>query len=111
MLKRERFFEQVECKKLRMTDIKNSVPASQKKTNQLILFREIIPVYSDSHIKHMYKIFRQNADLLNIKSGDTYTKHCILMVYTNSMPVSFEKLYGVSTNISGCFIIRELLYL
>jgi hypothetical protein len=42
----------------------------------LILFREIIPVYSENHMKPINTLCGQNAELLNVKVGGTYSYHC-----------------------------------
>jgi hypothetical protein len=45
--------------------------------NWLMLFWEIITVYSDNHGKHANTLCWQNAKLLNVKSGGTYTYHLV----------------------------------
>jgi hypothetical protein len=46
--------------------------------NLLILFREIIAVYSDNHTKPINAICGQNAKIPTVKAGGTYTYHCVL---------------------------------
>jgi uracil DNA glycosylase len=65
--------------------LKNSVRTAKKtphftitKINWLTLFKEIIAVYSENHTKHINTTWGQNAELLNVKSGGTYSYHCAL---------------------------------
>jgi hypothetical protein len=37
-----------------------------------VLFREIIPVYSEGHMEVINTLCDQNAELLNVKMGRTY---------------------------------------
>jgi hypothetical protein len=39
--------------------------------NWLMLFKEIIAVYSENHMKLINTLCGQNADLLNVKAGGT----------------------------------------
>jgi hypothetical protein len=62
----------------------NSVPTSQrahynhfKKTNRLMLVREIITVYCKNH-KKKNTFCEQNAKLFNAKASGTYRNHCAL---------------------------------
>ena len=48
------------------------------KTNQLMLYREIIAVCSQIHIKHINTLCGQNVELLNVKPGGTYSNHLAL---------------------------------
>ena len=43
------------------------------KTNQLMLYREIIAVCSQIHTKHINTLCGQNIELLNINPGCTYS--------------------------------------
>jgi hypothetical protein len=45
------------------------------KINWLILFRKIIAVYSENHSKQINIMSEQNAELLIIKAGGTYSYH------------------------------------
>jgi hypothetical protein len=45
--------------------------------NWLMLFREIIAVYSEDHTKHVNALCGQNVELLNVKAGGTYSNHCV----------------------------------
>jgi hypothetical protein len=47
----------------------------------LTLFREIITVYSENHKKHMNTLCVQNAELLKVKTGGTYSYHCTVKGY------------------------------
>jgi hypothetical protein len=38
-----------------------------------MLFMEIIAVYSQNHINSINTLCGQNTELLNVKSGDTYS--------------------------------------
>jgi hypothetical protein len=58
---------------------KPSFPTSQEthctlftKTNLFMLFREIISVYSDNHIKYINEICDGNAEFFNFKAGGIY---------------------------------------
>jgi hypothetical protein len=48
--------------------------ASVMKTSQLMLYREIIAVCSEIHAKHINTLCGQNVELLNVKTGGTYSK-------------------------------------
>jgi hypothetical protein len=45
------------------------------KSRQLTLYREIIAVCSEIHIKHTNTLCGQNVELLNVKPGGTYSDH------------------------------------
>jgi hypothetical protein len=49
--------------------------------NWLTLFKEIIAVYSQNHMKGINTLCGQNAEVLVIKAGDTYSYHCVLKSY------------------------------
>ena len=60
-----------------------SVPRSKHcatviKTSLLMLYREIIAVCSQIHTKHINTLFGQNVELLNVKTGGTYSDHWAL---------------------------------
>jgi len=40
-----------------------------------MLYREIIAVCSQIHTKHINTLRRQNVQLVNVKSGGTYSNH------------------------------------
>jgi hypothetical protein len=40
-----------------------------------MLFKEIIPVYTENHTKPINKLRWQNAELVIIKAGGTYSDH------------------------------------
>jgi hypothetical protein len=40
-----------------------------------MLYREIIAVCSDIHIKHINTLCEQNAEFVSIKPGGTYSDH------------------------------------
>jgi len=40
-----------------------------------MVYTEIIVVYSEIHTKHINTLCEQNVELLNVKSGGTYTGH------------------------------------
>jgi hypothetical protein len=44
-------------------------------TSSLILFREIIAVYCEYQMKHIHTLFGQSTELLNVKTGGTYSYH------------------------------------
>jgi hypothetical protein len=46
---------------------------TKTKINWLTLFKEIIAVYSENHMKHI-----QNEELLIVKAGGTYSYHWAL---------------------------------
>jgi hypothetical protein len=41
-----------------------------------MLFREIIAVYCEKHTEHTDTLCGQNAEILNVNVGGTYTNHC-----------------------------------
>ena len=43
-----------------------------------MLYREIIAVYSQIHIKHINTFCGQNVEFLNVKPGGTYSDHWTL---------------------------------
>ena len=43
-----------------------------------MLYREIIAVCSQIHTKHINTLCGQNAELLNVKTGSTYSDHWAL---------------------------------
>ena len=43
-----------------------------------MLYREIIAVCSEIHTKHINALCGQNVELLNVKSGGTYSDHWAL---------------------------------
>ena len=45
------------------------------KASQLMLYREIIAVCSQIHIKHKNTLCGQNVELLSVKPGGTYSDH------------------------------------
>jgi hypothetical protein len=51
--------------------------------NWLMFFNKIIAVYSEDHTKPINTLSGQNAELLMVKGGDTYSYHWILKGYTN----------------------------
>jgi hypothetical protein len=54
---------------------KKTQQASITKNNWLLMFKEIIFVYSKNHTKPINTLFRQNAELLIVKAGGTYSYH------------------------------------
>jgi hypothetical protein len=63
----------------------NSVLTSKKtqhftitKINLLMLIEEIIPVYSENDIKPINTLCGQNAELLIVEAGGTYSYHWVL---------------------------------
>jgi hypothetical protein len=58
---------------------RNSVPTAKKtqhvsiaKTSWLMLFREMIVIYSDNHTKLINTLCWQNAEILNVITGGAY---------------------------------------
>jgi hypothetical protein len=43
-----------------------------------MLFKEIIAVYFQNHTKSINSLCEQNAELLAVKAGDTYSRHWAL---------------------------------
>jgi hypothetical protein len=43
-----------------------------------MLYREIIAVCSEIHKKHISTLCGQKVELLSVKRGGTYSKHCAL---------------------------------
>jgi len=58
-----------------------SVPRSKHvsavilKTNHLMLFREIFVLCAEIHTKHINTLCGKNVELLNVKTGGTYSNH------------------------------------
>ena len=48
------------------------------KTSQLMLYREIIAVFSQVHTKHVNTLYGQNVELLSVKPGGTNNDHWAL---------------------------------
>jgi hypothetical protein len=48
-----------------------------------MLLWEIIPVYSENHIKTVNTFCEQNSELLNVKEGGIYSYHCVLKYEPN----------------------------
>jgi hypothetical protein len=64
---------------------KNEVRTSQEthyvsatKTNRLMLFRETIAVYRENNMKHKNTFSGQDAEILYVKAGGTYSNHWAL---------------------------------
>jgi hypothetical protein len=64
---------------------KNPVRTSQRtphftitKINWLMLFKEIIAVYSENRTKYINIFSGQNVELMNVKAGGPYSYHCAL---------------------------------
>ena len=57
-----------------------------------MLYREIIAVCSQIHTKHIITLCGQNAELLNVKPGGTYSNHWALNLcgatYSNVKPTT-----------------------
>jgi len=51
-------------------------------TSQLMLYREIIAVFSQIHTKHINTLCGQNVELLNVKLCGTYSDHCAVHIVT-----------------------------
>jgi len=47
-----------------------------------MLYREIIALCSEIHTEHMNTLCGQNVELLDVKSGGTYSDHGALIVKT-----------------------------
>jgi hypothetical protein len=43
-----------------------------------MLFREIVAVYCDNHMKHTNTLCGQNVEFLCVKAGGTYSDHWAL---------------------------------
>jgi len=43
-----------------------------------MLYKEVIPVLSQIHAKHINALCGQNVELLNVKPGGTYSDHWAL---------------------------------
>ena len=60
-----------------------SVPRSKHSVSviqisQLMLYREIIAVFSQIHTKHINKLCGQNVGSLDVKTGGKYGNHWVL---------------------------------
>ena len=52
------------------------------KRNCLMLYREIIAVCSKIHTKHINTLRWQNMELFDVKSGGTFSDHCVVHIVT-----------------------------
>jgi hypothetical protein len=48
------------------------------KTSQLMLYREIIAVFSEIHTKHINTLCGQKVEFVNVKPGGTYSNHIVV---------------------------------
>jgi len=48
------------------------------KTKQLMLYREIIAISSETHMKHINALCRENVKLFKVKPGGMYSNHWAL---------------------------------
>ena len=48
------------------------------KTSQLMLYREIIAVFSQIHTKHINTMSGQNIEFMNVNAGGIYSDHWAL---------------------------------
>ena len=48
------------------------------KTSQLMMYREIISVYSQIHTKHINTLCGQNTEFVNVAAGGTHSDHWAL---------------------------------
>jgi ribosomal silencing factor RsfS len=75
--------EQTECSKTSAYKIQTSRNYPEKKTDNTLRLgytnqsanTEIITVCSQNHTKHINALCGQNAELLNVKPGGTYSDH------------------------------------
>jgi hypothetical protein len=63
-----------------------------------MLYREIIAVCSEIHTKHINTVCGKNAELLNVRPGDTYSDHWafkgLIWLYTEfTYSTQFQPLY------------------
>jgi hypothetical protein len=54
------------------------VKISVIKSNQLMLYREIIALCSLIPTEHINILYGQNVEFVNVKPGGTYSDHCAL---------------------------------
>jgi hypothetical protein len=57
-------------------------------TNCLILFKKIIAVFCENHMKHINTLCDQNAEFMNIKASVTYSNHWALQCVSRCSSVS-----------------------
>jgi len=69
-----------------------------------MLYREIIAVCSEIHTKHINTVCGQNAELLNVKPGGTYSDHCTVHILTIRVCVLWR-----NTNKTQCAALTSLL--
>jgi hypothetical protein len=72
-LYKRKHFHELDIKIQSVPRSKHSVSVIQ--TSQLMLYREIIAVCSETHTKHINTVCGLNVELLNVKSGGTYSSH------------------------------------
>jgi hypothetical protein len=61
-----------------------------------MLLKEIIAVYSKNHTKHINNLCGQNADLLNVNAGGTYSYYMLSRVNTY-LPISELRRHLLAT--------------
>jgi len=50
-----------------------------------MLYREIIAVCSEFHIKHINTACGQNVEFFSVKPGGTYSDHCAVHIVTTGL--------------------------
>jgi uncharacterized membrane protein len=58
----------------------------------MVLFKEIIAVYHQNHMKPINSLTRQNAELMIVKEGSTYSYQWVLVLNTLRILLRTQKL-------------------
>jgi len=80
------------------------------KTSQLVLYREIIAVCSQTHIKHINTLCGQNFELLNVKPGGTYSNHWALEGYISVIKTSQLMVYREIIAVCSQIHLKHIIY-
>ena len=77
-------------------------------TIQLMLYREIIAVYSEIHTKHINTLCGQNVELLNVKLlvhiGDHWAVKSYISVIQTSQLMLYREIIAVCSQIHSKYI-------
>ena len=78
------------------------------KTSQLMLYREIIAVCSQIHIKRINTLCGQNVEFVNVTAGCTYSDHWALESLISVIKTSQLMLYGEIIAVSSQIHIKHI---
>ena len=75
-----------------------------------MLYREIIAVCSQTHIKHINTLCGQNFELLNVKPGGTYSNHWALEGYISVIKTSQLMVYREIIAVCSQIHLKHIIY-